>query len=77
MNISRRQTAENTDPMKRNNMKQYSLLVRVPRNYGAQEARKAAPQWDQLIEKWKQKAYTSLVSPFQERALPPQAFQGH
>ncbi|PZR19086.1 MAG: hypothetical protein DI539_15220 [Flavobacterium psychrophilum] len=38
---------------KQNQMKQYSLLVRVPDNYTTQQAKEAGVQWDKLLEKWK------------------------
>jgi hypothetical protein len=38
---------------KNNEMKQFSLLVRVPDTYGAEQAKLVNPQWDKLIEQWK------------------------
>lgn len=38
---------------KQNQMKQYSLLVRVPDSYTTQQAKEAGPQWDKLLEQWK------------------------
>lgn len=37
----------------KNNMKQFSLLVRVPDTYDREQAKLVNPQWDQLLEKWK------------------------
>ncbi len=34
-------------------MKQFSLLVRVPDTYAAEQARLVTPQWDELVEQWK------------------------
>jgi len=34
-------------------MKQYSLLVRVPENYQSEQAVAAGPLWEKLLEKWK------------------------
>src|SRR5690242_18474034 len=38
---------------KNNQMKQYSLLVRVPDTYTTEQARTAGPQWDKVLEQWK------------------------
>src|SRR5690606_30714377 len=38
---------------KNDQMKQYSLLVRVPDTYTTEQARKAGPQWDKVLEQWK------------------------
>ncbi len=34
-------------------MKQYSVLVRVPETYSAEQVKLANPQWEQLLEQWK------------------------
>ena len=34
-------------------MKQFSLLVRVPNTYTAEQAKLVHPQWNELIDKWK------------------------
>ncbi|MEJ7644820.1 MAG: hypothetical protein WKF87_09510 [Chryseolinea sp.] len=34
-------------------MKQYSLLVRVPITYSTEQAKEVGPEWEGLIEKWK------------------------
>lgn len=34
-------------------MKQFSLLVRVPENYGTEQAKSVGPEWDKLIDQWK------------------------
>lgn len=47
------QTNINTSPSKKNEMKQYSLLIRVPGTYGTEQARSAGPQWEKLLEQWK------------------------
>jgi hypothetical protein len=38
---------------KNDQMKQYSLLVRVPDTYTTEQARTAGPQWDKVLEQWK------------------------
>jgi predicted RNase H-like HicB family nuclease len=38
---------------KQNQMKQYSLLVRVPNDYTTQQAKEAGLLWDKLLEQWK------------------------
>jgi len=38
---------------KSNEMKQYSLLVRVPGTYGTEQAKSVGPQWEKLLEQWK------------------------
>lgn len=47
------QTNSNTAPATNKEMKQYSLLVRVPNTYGREQARTAGPQWEQLLGQWK------------------------
>ena len=34
-------------------MKQFSLLVRVPDTYSAEQVKLANPEWDKLLEHWK------------------------
>lgn len=34
-------------------MKQFSILVRVPDTYTAEQAKVVGPQWDKTIEQWK------------------------
>lgn len=43
----------NASQSKKNEMKQYSLLVRVPESYTTEQARAIAPQWDKVLEQWK------------------------
>src|SRR5690606_33686154 len=34
-------------------MKHFSLLVRVPETYNSEKAKLVNPQWDKLVEEWK------------------------
>lgn len=34
-------------------MKQFSLLVRVPDTYTAEQAKAVGPQWNELLDQWK------------------------
>jgi len=34
-------------------MKQFSILVRVPDTYSSEQAKLVGPQWDKQLEKWK------------------------
>lgn len=45
--------ADSSSQLKMNQMKQYSLLVRVPNSYTTENARTAGPQWDKVLEQWK------------------------
>lgn len=36
-----------------NEMKQFSLLVRVPETYSGEQAKLVNPKWDKLLEQWK------------------------
>jgi hypothetical protein len=47
------QTNIDTSQSKKNEMKQFSLLVRVPETYGGEQAKSVNPQWDRLLEQWK------------------------
>ena len=47
------QTTIGTSQSKNNEMKQFSLLVRVPKTYGGEQAKLVNPQWDKLLEQWK------------------------
>jgi hypothetical protein len=38
---------------KKDDMKQFSLLVRVPETYGIEQAKLAGPQWEKLLKQWK------------------------
>lgn len=44
-----------TVPSEKINMKQFSLLVRVPLTYSSDQAKSVNPQWDKLLEEWKTK----------------------
>jgi len=35
-------------------MKQFSLLVRVPATYTAEQAKAVGPQWNELLDTWKE-----------------------
>lgn len=47
------QTNASALSQKNKEMKQFSLLVRVPDTYNIEQAKIAGPQWDKLIEQWK------------------------
>lgn len=49
---------------KNNQMKQFSLLVRVPVTYTAEQARLTTPLWDKTIEDWKAKGVYVLSFAF-------------
>jgi hypothetical protein len=38
---------------KSTNMKEFSLLVRVPVTYTAEQVKSASPKWDALLDQWK------------------------
>ncbi|MDR6968824.1 hypothetical protein J2X31_002850 [Flavobacterium arsenatis] len=58
------QTNSSLVQSKQNEMKQFSLLVRVPENYGTLEAKKANPEWDKLLEHWKKEGVYILSFAF-------------
>lgn len=58
------QTNVELSQSKSKNMKQFSLLVRVPNSYGGEQAKAINPQWDKLIEKWKSDGVYILSFPF-------------
>lgn len=43
----------NAPKSKNSQMKQFSLLVRIPTDYTTEQAKKVGPLWDKLLEKWK------------------------
>ncbi|WP_255501608.1 hypothetical protein [Olivibacter sp. SDN3] len=45
-------------------MKQFSVLVRVPETYGGEQAKLVNPQWDKLLEQWKEKGFYVLSFAF-------------
>lgn len=47
------QTNITASQSKNNEMKQFSLLIRVPNSYGTEQAKTVNPQWDKLLEEWK------------------------
>jgi hypothetical protein len=49
---------------KKNEMKQFSLLVRVPITYGTEQAKLVGPEWDKLLERWKGEAVYVLSFAF-------------
>ncbi|HEY0679984.1 MAG TPA: hypothetical protein VGD17_16985 [Chitinophagaceae bacterium] len=53
-----------TSQSKSKKMKQFSLLVRVPVTYNSEQAKLVNPQWDSLLELWKQKGVYVLSFAF-------------
>ncbi len=49
---------------KNNQMKQFSLLVRVPVTYTTEQARATGPLWDKTVEEWKAKGVYILSFAF-------------
>lgn len=49
---------------KNNQMKQFSLLVRVPVTYTTEQARLTGPLWDKTVEEWKAKGVYILSFAF-------------
>jgi hypothetical protein len=49
---------------KKNEMKQFSLLVRVPETYGGEQAKLVNPQWDKLLEQWNEEGVYVLSFAF-------------
>ena len=43
----------NSEITKSNNMKEFSLLVRVPLTYTPEQAKAVNPKWNALLDKWK------------------------
>ena len=58
------QTSAAITQSKNNQMKQFSLLVRVPVTYTAEQARLTAPLWDKTLENWKAKGVYVLSFAF-------------
>jgi hypothetical protein len=50
--------------METSSVKQFSLLVRVPVTYTTAQAKAAGPEWDDLIQKWKDKGVYVLSFAF-------------
>ena len=49
------QTSTVNAQSKNSQMKQFSLVVRVPVTYTSEQARNTAPLWDKTVEEWKAK----------------------
>lgn len=47
------QTAGSNNPSSKNRLKQFNLLIRVPENYDGEKAKSVHPQWEKLLEEWK------------------------
>ena len=47
------QTKNSVSHSKKDKMKQFSLVVRVPETYSTEQAKAVGPAWDKLIELWK------------------------
>lgn len=55
--------------VKSTHMKQFSLLVRVPQDYAADQARAVNPEWGKLIEEWKVRGVYVLSFAFPGESL--------
>ena len=53
-----------TNPLKANQMKQFSLLVRVPLTYTTEQAKSVNPRWDALLDQWKADSTYIISFPF-------------
>lgn len=42
-----------SETAKKEEMKEFMLLVRVPENYTTEQAKAVNPKWEQVVEKWK------------------------
>lgn len=58
------QTNTAASQVKSTDMKQFSLLVRVPQTYGGEQAKSVGQQWDNLLEEWKKQGVYVLSFAF-------------